>query len=464
MKCYSCGNELSEKDFCTACGADVAVYKKIIWTSNSLYNDGLEKARVRDLSGAVVSLRKSLKYNKRNIEARNLLGLVLFEMGEAVAALSEWIISKNLEGEKNIADDYIQALQSNPTQLDTISQTIKKYNTSLNYCYQGTYDLAVIQLKKVLSINRNLISGYQLLGLLYIQSEDYEKARRTLLHAVKIDKNNTTTLSYLKEVETILKEKEEQSGKKKKVENEVFSYQSGNDVIIQPGYAKEKPTFSSIINIVIGIIIGVAISWFLILPSKVEKESAKSDEKFKTVSEELKAEKANRQEVEQTLNNSKETIETLSAQIEDLKVNTGAAASCDYLIKAMNAYLIDENDSENIMESLGNISEEYLEGASESFKSMYKTLSGDASAKAIALYMDNGKTALKANDYDHAIEEFTKAWNLDDTNSDSLMYLAHSYRQAGDINKADELYRKIITDFSETQNAVDAVGYLSDAR
>lgn len=464
MKCYSCGNELSEKDFCTACGADVAVYKKIIMTSNSLYNDGLEKARVRDLSGAVVSLRKSLKYNKRNIEARNLLGLVYFEMGEAVSALSEWIISKNLEGEKNIADDYIQALQSNPTQLDTISQTIKKYNTSLNYCYQGTYDLAIIQLKKVLSINRNLISGYQLLALLYIQAEDYEKARRTLLHAEKIDRNNTITLSYLKEVETVLREKEEKSGKKKKVENETFSYQSGNDVIIQPGYVKEKPTFSSIINIVIGIIIGVAISWFLILPAKVEEESAKSDEKFKTVSEELKVEKANRQEVEQTLTQSQETVESLSAQIEDLKVNTGAAASCDYLIKAMNAYLINEDDSENIMNSLGNISEEYLENASEPFKSMYKTLSGDASAKAIATYMENGRTALKANDYDRAIEEFTNAWNLDDTNSDALMYLAHSYRQAGDTNKADELYRKIITDFAETSNAVDAVGYLSDAR
>ena len=71
MKCYVCGNRLSEKDFCTSCGADVSVYKRILKMSNRLYNDGLEKANVRDLSGAVVSLRQSLKYNKRNIEARN---------------------------------------------------------------------------------------------------------------------------------------------------------------------------------------------------------------------------------------------------------------------------------------------------------------------------------------------------------------------------------------------------------
>ena len=57
--------------------------------SNMYYNEGLEKAGVRDLSGAVVSLRHSLQFNKNNIKARNLLGLVYFEMGEAAAALRE---------------------------------------------------------------------------------------------------------------------------------------------------------------------------------------------------------------------------------------------------------------------------------------------------------------------------------------------------------------------------------------
>ena len=36
----------------------------------------------------------SLRYNKMNTNARNLLGLVYFEMGESVKALSEWVISK----------------------------------------------------------------------------------------------------------------------------------------------------------------------------------------------------------------------------------------------------------------------------------------------------------------------------------------------------------------------------------
>ena len=78
------------------------------------YNEGLEKAGVRDLTGALNSLRQSLKFNKNNIEARNLLGLVYFELGEVVAALSEWVISKNLRGEKNMMEDTIAAVATAP--------------------------------------------------------------------------------------------------------------------------------------------------------------------------------------------------------------------------------------------------------------------------------------------------------------------------------------------------------------
>ena len=131
MVCYNCGGSLSEYDFCTGCGVDVTIYKKIMFMSNRFYNDGLEKASVRDLSGAIISLRQSIKFNKNNMDARNLLGLVYFEMGEVVTALQEWVISKNLHPKKNIADDYINMIQANPTRLDATNQTIKKYNQAL---------------------------------------------------------------------------------------------------------------------------------------------------------------------------------------------------------------------------------------------------------------------------------------------------------------------------------------------
>ena len=35
--------------------------KKIVYQSNYWYNDGLRKAKIRDMSGAIMSLRKSLQ-------------------------------------------------------------------------------------------------------------------------------------------------------------------------------------------------------------------------------------------------------------------------------------------------------------------------------------------------------------------------------------------------------------------
>lgn len=462
MKCYACGNRLSEHDFCTACGAEVGAYKKIMKTSNALYNDGLEKAKVRDLSGAVSSLKLAIKYNKRNIQARNLLGLVYFEMGEAVLALSEWVISKNLEGTKNIADDYIRILQSNPTQLDTINQTLKKYNQALNYCYMDSQDLAIIQLKKVLSINQNLIAGYQLLGLLYITSEEYIKARQVLLKAIKIDSNNTTILTYLKEVDRALAEIEEKNGgKKKKGQADTYTYQSGNETIIQPGYTKEKIGFSSIINIIIGIVVGLAICWFLVLPARIEKATAENDEKFLAVSEQITKQQADKDIVDQQLKESQQEVSDLKAQIDELTGNAGNITVNDYLNQAATIYLEEPDNAEGIMEALGNISEEALDEVSPTFKNLYQKLYSAAGVAAVGQYMDKGRAAMRSSDFDTAIREFNKAWELDSSDSNILMNLAHAYRQSGDTQKADELYIKLMRDFPDTQNAIDAEGYIT---
>lgn len=200
MECYNCGAELTKEDFCPDCGIDVSVYKKIIRTANLCYNEGLARASIRDLTGAAEYLKACLRYNKNHKEARNLLGLIYFEMGETVEALSQWVISKNLHPRDNIAARYLDEVQKNPAKLETVNLTIKKYNQALTYCRQNSCDLAVIQLKKVLSLNPKLVKGHQLLALLYIQDKKYDLAKKELRLAGKVDANNLTTLRYLKEI------------------------------------------------------------------------------------------------------------------------------------------------------------------------------------------------------------------------------------------------------------------------
>ncbi len=465
MKCFVCGNRLGPEDICMSCGTDVRTYRHIMCMSNRLYNDGLAKANVRDISGAIVSLNESLKYNKRNIDARNLLGLCYFERGEVVPALSEWIISKNYESKKNIADQYIDFLQSNPARLDTINQTIKKYNQALNYCYQNSQDLAIVQLKKVLSINENLISGYQLLALLYIEIKDYEKARRTLLRAIRIDRNDTTTQRYLKEINNILTEQinagDNKGNNPALLPQDIITYQNGNDTIIQPVGVKEKRGFSSIINIVIGLVIGIAICWYLILPGRISMATTETDEKFMAVSEELTAEKASHQESVKKA----ETLETqnreLQRQIDELTGTNGAVTENDKMLRAVKTYLDDPANSGKAIEELDGIGPDYLADSSESFKELYARMKEVTAGSALKDYSDKAKAALTTKDYKTAIEYFLKASELAPDNSDYLMDLAYAYRESGNTEMADETYRRVMSDFSETQNAIDAAGYIS---
>ncbi|NLL77414.1 MAG: tetratricopeptide repeat protein [Clostridiales bacterium] len=465
MICYNCGCRLSEHDFCTGCGADVSVYKRIMYISNRFYNDGLEKARVRDLTGAITSLRQSLKFNKNNIEARNLLGLVYFEMGEVVAALSEWVISKNLRPKKNIADDYIEMIQSNQARLDSINQTIKKYNQALLYCNQESLDLAVIQLKKVLSLNPKFVRAHQLLALLYISGEEWDKARKELNKCIQIDANNTTTLRYLQEVENMLipEEGAKVSSKKKNQTKDVIKYQSGNETIIQPVNVKESKGVSSLVNMGIGIIIGIAIACFLILPARIQAAKATINDELRVVSEQLDAKTATIDEMEQQVNDLTEQKAKLEEDLEGYVGTDGALQATDKLLLAADAYLKNASDIVTVSEYLDEIDVESLgTSASESFTSLYGTLTGLIGPELAKNYYDEGYSDYRQEKFASAIPKLAKAYQYDETNGDALFYLANSYRRNGNDDKAKEAYAKVIELFPGTEKANRSEAYLAE--
>ena len=61
--------------------------------------------------------------------------------------------------------------------------------------------MAAIRLKKILIQNPKLIKGYHLLALVQMKEGEYNKARKTLRKAARIDKTNTTTLRFLREID-----------------------------------------------------------------------------------------------------------------------------------------------------------------------------------------------------------------------------------------------------------------------
>lgn len=420
MRCYRCNSVLAKNDFCKSCGADVTVYKKIVKLSNAYYNMGLAKAQIRDLTGAVELLRRSVRFDKNNINARNLLGLVYFEMGEAVQAFSEWVISKNIQPEKNMADEYIKKLQSNPTRLDTINQTIKKYNIALNYAKQQNDDLAIIQLKKVLNTNPNLIKGHMLLALLYMKKGSYDKAKKPLMKTLKIDSNNPLAKIYLEEVKRYTEDKVAETNKDIRkeslgtIEEEKKPF-SGYDVIIPKKnkiYGESNAGLMTVINIIIGIVVGVAMTFFLLIPAKEKNLNDKHNKEVLKLNSQIEVLNNSKRDLENTIESLEEEKTQLNGQLDVTgNENNQILADYDNLIAAVSSF--NEKDYLNCADYLRKIKNS---SRSEIFINLYTSIQPESFIQASQICYNEGAKYYAANTVEElqkGIDNLTKCFNYD---------------------------------------------------
>ncbi|MBR1736556.1 MAG: tetratricopeptide repeat protein, partial [Firmicutes bacterium] len=200
MKCPNCGSETKENKKCPGCGVEPNLYIYTTSLSIKLYNIGLEEARRGNLSAAQKSLEDSILYNKGNIQARNLLGLVYYETGHIADAVRQWIISDNIQKEENAAHEYLDYFKNNIREFEILNDSVKLYNAAIKYVKDKNDDIAVIRLKKAIDNNPKFVDAYNLLALCYILQRDYEKAAELVSNVLSIDKNNMTALAYMREI------------------------------------------------------------------------------------------------------------------------------------------------------------------------------------------------------------------------------------------------------------------------
>lgn len=479
MYCFKCGCELNKTDHCPNCGADVGTYKKIIYTSNYLYNDGLQKAQVRDLSGAILSLKNSLWFNKDNLDARNLLGLIYYEIGETVAALSEWVISKNINDERlhrkqNLGAEYLAQVQASRQTMENLDSSIERYNHALECCYTDNLDVAVLQLKKVLSVNPRYLRARQLLALLYIENKQYKRADKELQRCLLLDVNNTTTLRYRKEVLSKLQpEGASQAGaqnamhkanvrtvktattgadaqtargrngkpKKPKV-GSVIKYTADNETIIQPVNARNPGVDgfgipSWIYGGVIGLLVGAAMVAFVIMPTRIQSIRTDAQKQIREISSQSDGK-------DSQITDLQSQVEQLNADLKDLQdeqeknTASGGENKTDVLMESAALYVEDSVKVADAAKALAKIDPETAtEGMPDAFTKLYNDLYPLLRAEILQTYADSGITAYEASTPDYAaaaedLETANKFENQDQTGqtwAKRQYYLANSYYQ-----------------------------------
>ena len=312
-------------------------------------------------------------------------------------------------------------------------------------------------------MNPRLVRAHQLLALLFIESEQWDKARRELKKCLDIDRNNTIALRYMKEVELVLSP--DGSGKVagKRANDDAVRYQSDNEIIIQPLTMKDtkRSGVGTLLNIGLGVIIGVAAVFFLIMPGKIAEVNNEANGKIAEIGNQLDDKNATIVDMEKQLKSLQTQVEGLNQELEGYLGEDGTLDTMERLLNVASDYL-ESKDAKAAAENLEIIAEEIdLEQTSEEFKRLYDALFDTVGPVVAKAYYEEGIAAYNAKNYAQSIISLGNAVHFNAADSESLYFLARSYQHSGDKTQAIAVYKKVVELFPETRRAQQSQSYIN---
>lgn len=480
MNCLHCGAPVQENGICSNCGLNQSYLVRAWNTSQYYYNQGLSDAKIRNLTGAEEALKASLRYNKANIDARNLLGLVYYETGQIFEALAQWVISSNYEPEQNIATRYLAVVQGNQNKLAAYDQAAKKYNLTLHYVRQHNHDLALIQLKKVISDNPHFIKAYLILALIYLQDGNVDKAKRALQRVLKIDKYNKQAQYYLDEIvkngskyengtykdadysDDFLREEEDDPDSEEELDEEESARRKIREIIergaaaedINPdsnlevgSYREIKYGKHNVLYLLAGLAIGVIAMFLLIMPASIRSVQNRDLELKSSYSAELSGKNVQIAGLQEETRQLEDQLEALKAELNEAKALATESTLDESLLSGIESYL--NGDKEAAIQALGNIDLQ-SEGLTDKAKECIQGVIAGCEEE-LGAYRSAGITAFTAENYDDAVANLSLYCHLKPDDVEARYDLAQAYERKGDIQSANDLYEDINTRFPDSE-------------
>lgn len=418
--------------------------------ANSYYNLGLEKAGIRDLTGAVVCLKKSVHFNKYHIDARNLLGLIYYEMGEVAQALVQWVISSNFQPAKNRATYYLEEIQGKPGRLEVTSQNVKKYNQALIHAQNGSDDLAVLQLTRVVEVNPQFVKAHLVLALLYMNREDYTKAGRSLYKVLQIDKNNPKAQWYM----SIVKANTGKADIEKKKLKNAFSHRQmqDDDIIIPPTY-KENTGWQTVLNIIAGLVLGTAAFFFLIMPANTRALNQLHNQELLKMSEQLNQKNLEIDALEEQMALYQEERDTAQQSLQSIvDSNGGELSQYQQVISILKAYK--DDNFELAVRLYADLNPAVI--SDQGTQAVIAEIRGEMETEGYKVLETLGDTAAAAGDNAAALDYYQKSLNIYPDNPQVIFDMAVVYRTMDDKEKSNELFGQVIMNYSGTDLAEKA--------
>ncbi len=418
--------------------------------SNAFYNAGLEKAQIRDLTGACRCLKRSLEFDKYNTSARNLLGLIYYETGETAEALVQWVISSNLQQEHNRATHYIYEVQGEPGRLEDESVHIRRYNQALIQAQNDNPDLAILQLGRVVDHKPNYVKAHMLLALLYIGQENYTKAGKSLYKVLQIDKNNPKALWYM----SIVKSNTGRADvEKRRLKNAFSHHQMQDDDIILPPSYRENTGWQMVLHIAAGLAMGAAVIFFLVMPAREEQLNDSHNQEMAQVLEQVNQKSMEIDGIEASMAVMESERDTAEADLKAIMdENGGVLSQYQQLAHILQAYRAD--DFPTAVELYTELNPELIED--EGMQMIITEIRQDMEERGYQVLADLAGQARDAGNTDQALMYYQKSLDIKEDNPQVIYDMAMVYHDREEEDKANELFGQVIMNYPDTDLAEKA--------
>ena len=325
-------------------------------------------------------------------------------------------------------------------------------------------------------MNPNFIRASQLLALLYMATDRRDnkiRAKRLLLKIQKVDVTNTRTIQYLNELKDVHVKGDEVPRKvaevkppepKKvlpKVETDAYK-------TITP-YKEEKPSVLPFINVIVGVVIGMALMGFLIMPHINASRSKQENSAFKKYSEEKAAKDSDVSSLKEQVAELEKENSELKEENKELQGGSEGGESMkdsyEDFIAAIEAF--QNGDKESAAKSLEKVNPAVL--SSDTAKEIYDKIKEKTFAEMSEVVFKEGRDAYNGEgeyagnrDFEKAIELLEKALSYNEENTDAMYFLGRCYQQQSDAEQAKKYYNQIINDYPTSKRVSEAKSRLRE--
>jgi tetratricopeptide (TPR) repeat protein len=246
----------------------------------------------------------------------------------------------------------------------------------------------------------------------------------------------------------------EKAAKLKTEKAQTVSYKLGNETIIQPvsSTLKDNATLITILNIVIGLVVGAAVVWFLAVPTVRYNMNKKTNKEVIVYSEQIAALESELDLQSKELEGYKASSEATEAE---KAVAQGTQANYEALVTALEHYYDSDYDRDKLVDELLSISTESLGTVG---KTSYEAIRKEVfEAQCEELY-PIGKRSYEAVNYKRAIECLERVVTMNATYKDgeALFMLMDIYLEKDEMEKATEKYNKILELYPDSELANQA--------